>query len=71
MKNTIQLLDVVVLNESQPEERLQKGSIGTVVEVFDPENFLVEFADQHGVAYAIVPLKTEQLIKVFSEPIPA
>jgi len=71
MKNEIQLLDVVVLKEPLLNERLQQGSIGTVVEVFDAENFLVEFADQSGVAYAIVPLKAEQLIKVHSEPIPA
>lgn len=71
MKITIQLLDVVVLNESQPKERLQKGSIGTVVEVFDPENFLVKFADKRGIAYAILSLKAGQLIKVYSEPISA
>ncbi len=71
MKNEIQLLDVVVLKEPLLNERLQQGSIGTVVEVFDTENFLVEFADHRGVAYAIVPLKAEQLMKVHSEPIPA
>jgi hypothetical protein len=71
MKEKIQLLDVVVLAEALPQERLKRGSIGTVVEVFDDDNFLVEFADANGVAYSMVALKTEQLIKVFAEPVPA
>ena len=67
----IQLLDVVVLNESLPDQNLQRGSIGTVVEVLENDDFLVEFADLKGVAYAMVELPASFLIKVYSEPVSA
>ncbi len=64
----IQLLDVVVLKNAIPEEKLQQGAIGTVVEVLDDALYLVEFADKNGVAYAIVDLPEQLLMKVVQEP---
>lgn len=57
----IQLLDVVQLNVNLPVEGLMAGATGTVVEVFSPDNFLVEFADDHGRTLAITLLQREQL----------
>lgn len=69
--HNIHLLDVVVLNEPLPGQNLQRGSIGTVVEVLENDEFLVEFADLNGVAHALVELPASLLIKVFSEPVSA
>lgn len=65
----IELLDVVVLTKSILKEKLQKGAIGTVVELLDEEFFLIEFADKKGVAYAIVPISEKHLMKVVHEPL--
>ena len=37
MKNPIQLLDVVALNEDLPERNLSRGQVGTVVELLAPK----------------------------------
>lgn len=62
--NTIKLLDVVVLLRDFPQEKLQQGSIGTVVDTLDGTMLLVEFADANGVAYAITELPSELFMKV-------
>ncbi len=69
MKDQIQLLDIVVLTQDLPEDRLRKGTIGTVVEKFSDDDFLVEFADQEGKAYAFEELTAEQLLKVYYAPV--
>lgn len=69
MDNLIKLLDVVVLTEDLPTENLRKGTIGAVVEQFNDDTFLVEFADQQGKAYAFEELKSAQLLKVYYEPV--
>jgi len=48
-------LDVVALLSDIPAERLARGQVGTVVEQLDNDNSLVEFSDEQGRAYAIVP----------------
>ena len=68
MKDQIQLLDVVVLAEDFLRENLRKGTIGTVVEKFNEDDFLVEFADQEGKAYAFEELSFHQLLKVYYAP---
>ncbi|CAN5218653.1 DUF4926 domain-containing protein [soil metagenome] len=65
------LLDVVVLLSDLPAEKLRKGSLGTIVEVFDNENFLVEFADLNGITYALPVLSATHLLKVYHEPVEA
>ncbi|MBK6932960.1 MAG: DUF4926 domain-containing protein [Saprospirales bacterium] len=62
------LLDVVVLKQSLPEHKLQLGAIGTVVEELNAGIFWVEFADKNGVAYAIIDLSEQMLMKVVHEP---
>lgn len=67
----IELLDVVVLLKSLPAKKLQQGALGTVVEVFDDQYYLVEFANLQGVAYAIAELPATALMKVVREPLSA
>ncbi|GAB3950143.1 DUF4926 domain-containing protein [Spirosoma harenae] len=67
--DSLHVLDVVVLLTDLPAERLKKGSLGTIVEVFDKGNYLVEFADLNGVTYAMPSLTDTQLLKVYQEPI--
>ncbi len=67
----LNLLDVVVLTMDLPAEKLKKGSLGTIVELFGNDSFLVEFANLNGVTYALPVLSATQLIKVYQEPIEA
>ncbi len=64
----IELLDVVALTEDLPERSLQRGQVGTVVELLDEDVFAVEFADNQGRTYATLALKAEQLIVLHYEP---
>ena len=65
----IKLLDVVALLDDVPEEGLQRGEVGAVVEVFADRpdrasGFLVEFSDRQGRAYAFADLRADQLMKL-------
>ncbi|MEM9273300.1 MAG: DUF4926 domain-containing protein [Cyanobacteria bacterium P01_F01_bin.143] len=61
----MKLLDVVALLEDLPEISLYRGQVGTIVEVYEPGIFEVEFSDNNGRAYAITTLKEKQLIKKY------
>jgi hypothetical protein len=65
----IHLLDVVALLKDIPVEKLRKGQVGTVVEVFDNDNFEVEFADKQGQTITTLPLNNSELLKLFHEAI--
>lgn len=65
----LSFLDVVVLTRSLTGQYLQKGAIGTIVEMLPKNVFLVEFADKRGVTYAIVDLPASLLMKVVREPL--
>jgi hypothetical protein len=65
----IKLLDVVALLQDVPEEGLQRGEVGTVVEMFadrpeHPGGLLVEFSDRQGRAYAFADLRADQVVKL-------
>ena len=68
MDSTVNLLDVVALVGDLPESGLPRGQVGTVVEALAPDAFLVEFSDDQGRTYAILPLKVDQLIVLHFEP---
>ncbi len=53
---TPELLDVVVLVRDIPGEGLRRGDLGTVVEVHNPEVFIVEFVAASGRTQALVTL---------------
>ena len=71
MNNSIQLLDVVALTEDLSQHKLHRGQVGTVVEKLAPDVFEVEFSDDEGQTYAMVSLRSEQLMVLhykLSEP---
>jgi Domain of unknown function (DUF4926) len=67
-KKTPYLLYVVALLEDVPEKSLASGQVGTVVEVLDAANLLVEFSDEKGRPYAITPVPQTQLLVLHYVP---
>jgi hypothetical protein len=67
MMDSIKLLDVVALTEDLPHRGLRRGQVGTVVEIL-ADAFEVEFADTDGEAYALLPLRADQLMRLHYEP---
>ena len=65
----IALHSVVALLEDLPEEGLVRGQVGTVVEVWAPGVYEVEFSDDDGRTYALASLKAEQLMRLHHEPV--
>lgn len=68
MKQKIRMLDVVALTEDIPDCGLLRGQVGTVMESFHPDVFEVEFADNDGKTYAMLPLKSSQLLVLHYQP---
>lgn len=68
MNAQIRLSDVVALTEDIPDRGLLRGQVGTVVESLGPGVFEVEFADNDGRAYAMLSLKSSQLLVLHYQP---
>jgi hypothetical protein len=62
------LLDVVALLADRPSEALARGQVGTVVETLPNEAVLVEFSDDAGRPYAIVPCGRSDLLVLHYQP---
>ncbi len=60
----LQLLDVVAIKEDLPDANLLAGQVGTIVEVLAPEVYEVEFSDNDGQTYAMLPLHSSQLLQL-------
>jgi hypothetical protein len=56
------LLDVVALLEDLPSRALVRGQVGTIVEDLAEGVFEVEFSDDNGRSYAILALRSDQLL---------
>ena len=67
----VKLLDVVALLEDKPSEGLVAGQVGTVVEVFAPDAFEVEFLDGNGRTAALMELKRADLLVLKHEAVAA
>jgi len=65
----IALHSVVALLEDLPEQGLVRGQVGTVVEVWAPGVYEVEFSDDDGRTYALASLKAEQLMRLHHGPV--
>jgi hypothetical protein len=65
----MKLLDVIALTENLPELGLYRGQVGTIVEVYEPGVFEIEFSDTQGRAYALETLKDDQLMVLYHQPI--
>ena len=68
MKNEFKILDVVALKEDIPSKNLLKGFVGTIVEIFEDNTYLIEFSDKKGRVYAKEELKPNLFLKLFYEP---
>ena len=64
----IEMLSVVALLEDLPKEGLVRGQVGTVVENWAPGVYEVEFCHDNGKAYAMVALKSDQLMRLHHAP---
>lgn len=69
MPSAINILDVVALTEDVPKSQLPRGQVGTVVEALDADVFEVEFSDDDGKTYAMVPLRADQLMILHYLPV--
>jgi hypothetical protein len=65
----IELLDVVALLIDLPEHGLQRGQVGTVVEVLPPDAYEVEFVDRTGRTLALLPLPAAYLLLLHELPL--
>jgi len=68
MATDLALLQTVALLVDLPERGLTRGQVGTVVEELAPSVYEVEFSDNDGRTYAMVPLRAEQLIELRVAP---
>jgi hypothetical protein len=64
----MKLLDVVALISDMPEKALQRGQVGTIVEVLAPGVFEIEFCDLEGRTYALAALPESHLMVLRHEP---
>jgi hypothetical protein len=62
------VLDVVALLTDRPAQRLARGQVGTIVEQLDGKTLLVEFSDDQGRAYAVVPCSRADLLVLHYVP---
>ena len=69
MNDPIKLFDVVALLEDLPEDNLYRGHVGTVIEVYTPDAFEVEFSDLNGITYGMTVLRVDQLMVLHHAPI--
>jgi len=78
MSHKLHLHDVVALMEDVPAEhfetheplQLRRGQVGTVVMLLDGDHVEVEFSDNEGRAYAMLPLAARRLMVLHEQPEP-
>ena len=65
----IEELDTVALLVDKPEANLEKGLMGTVVDVLGQhEAFQVEFVDDEGYTFGLETFKPDELLKLHRRP---
>ena len=69
MAQALKRLDVVALTEDLPQNNLLSGQVGTIVETLAPGVYEVEFSDDDGQTYAMLPLHSQQLLRLHYLPI--
>ncbi len=69
LNSTIEILDVVALAHDRLGDGLVRGQVGTVVEALSSELFEVEFSDDEGKTYAMLPLAANELIVLHTAPV--
>ena len=71
MKGELKVLDVVALLGDLSEHGLVAGQVGTLVEKLSDDSFEVEFSDDDGRTYAMIPLRADQVIHLHYSPVAA
>jgi len=66
----VKLLDVVILVKGLPDLNLCKGQVGTIVEVYEADDFEVEFVDLQGKTYALETFNASELMQIHYSPLP-
>lgn len=66
----MKLLDVVALIKDLPDRHLYRGQVGTVVEIYEPDVFEVEFVDEKGQTYAVETLKIDWVMQLHYQRLP-
>lgn len=66
----MKILDTVALTQNLPNLGLYKGQVGTIIEVYEPTVFEVEFVDRKGKTYAVETLDASQLMQLHYVPLP-
>ena len=64
----MKLLDVVALLQDLPELGLIRGQVGTIVEIYEPDVFEVEFIDSNARTYALETLSASVLMILHHQP---
>jgi hypothetical protein len=64
----MKLLDVVALLQDLPDLDLIRGQVGTIVELYEPDVFEVEFIDSTGHTYALETLSASVLMILHHQP---
>ncbi len=67
MNKKFKLLDVVALLKDLPVANLLSGQVGTIVEIYDNENFEVEFCNKKGETIATSPVNSKDLLLLHYE----
>lgn len=65
----MKLLDAIALIGDLPDLGLYRGQAGTIVEVYEPGVFEVEFSDTQGRTYALETLRHDQLMALYHQSI--
>jgi ribosomal 30S subunit maturation factor RimM len=68
MVNSLKLLDTVALIEALPQNGLHPGQVGTIVEILAPDVYEIDFSDNNGQTYALLPLHSSQLLELHYNP---
>ena len=61
-------LSVIALTEDLPAKGLLRGQVGTIVEKLAPGIYEVEFSDDAGKTYAMIPVPATLLMQLHHEP---
>ena len=61
----------IALLTDMPEQGLARGSVGTVMEGLDEDTVLVEFSDDEGRAYSLIPCSLDDLLPLRTKPLAA
>ncbi len=64
----LELLSEVAVLKDIPEKGLVRGQVGTIVELLAPSVAEVEFSDDQGHTYAMIALRSEELIRLHHRP---